>query len=145
MYKRLILRIFLNQYYSSITTQKLSTKKNITTNHNHLIHSIKSSLPTINNLIHSIKSSLQTVSSSFSFSYKSSLPTINNIIHFTQNIAVNTSSPHPFHTQNKNNPPQSKNSIKNQTTDNNKYYSLVFNIPILQIQNSTRFLLLEIC
>ena len=64
---------------------------------------------------------------------------MNNIIHFTQNIAVNTSSPHPFHTQNKNNPPRSKkHHKKNQTTDNNKYYSLVFNNPILQIQNSTR-------
>ena len=39
MYKRLILRIFLNSYYSSITTQKLFTKKTITTNHNYLIHS----------------------------------------------------------------------------------------------------------
>ena len=38
MYKRLILRIFLNSYYSSITTQKLF-KKTITTNHNYLIHS----------------------------------------------------------------------------------------------------------
>ena len=42
---------------------------------------------------------------------------------------------------------QGKNNIKenNKTIDNNKHYSLPFNNPILQIHNSNKYTLLEIC
>ena len=55
--------LILQQYNNS----KIIHTKTITTNHIYLIHSIKSSLPTINYLIHSTKSSLLTISSSHSF------------------------------------------------------------------------------
>ena len=120
MYKRLILRIFLNQYYNSITTQKLSTK-----NHNNQPqspHSFHKIITTYHQFPHSFHKIITTNYIIILFiSHKSSLPTINNLIHFTQNIAVNTSSPHPFHTQNKNNPPLSKEhhkKTKQQTTIN---------------------------
>ena len=43
---------------------------------------------------------------------------------------------------------QAKTNIKkknNKTIDNNKHYSLPFNNPILQIHNSNKYILLEIC
>ena len=59
-------------------------------------------------------------------------------------ITVNSSSPHPFHTQNKTTTQQTKktnpakNNIKNKTIDHNKDKPLTFKNPILQIHNSNK-------